>query len=70
MRGRGSFGGGRGYNRGGDFGGNRNDYGYRGGNRGGSFSNRGGDGYHQRDNNGGRMNRGVDVNGAARITTQ
>ncbi|KAI3742064.1 hypothetical protein L1987_59744 [Smallanthus sonchifolius] len=45
MRGRGNFGGGRGYNRGGDFG-------YRGGSRGGPAFNRGGDGY-QRDNNGG-----------------
>ncbi|KAI7748249.1 hypothetical protein M8C21_000363 [Ambrosia artemisiifolia] len=70
MRGRGSFGGGRGYNRGGDFGSSRNDYGYRGSSsRGGSSSNRGGDGY-QRDNIGGRVNRGVDVNGTAKITTE
>ncbi|KAK9055634.1 hypothetical protein SSX86_026719 [Deinandra increscens subsp. villosa] len=80
MRDRGNFGGGRGYNRGSDFGGNRNDYGYRGGSRndygyrggssrGGPATNRGGDGYH-RDNNGGRVNRGEDVNGTARNTTQ
>ncbi|MFS7930197.1 putative Ras GTPase-activating protein-binding protein [Helianthus anomalus] len=69
MRGRGSFGGGRGYNRGGDFGGSRNDYMHRGSGRGGPSSNRGGDGY-QRDNNGGRANRGADVNGSARVTTE
>ncbi|MFS7943548.1 putative Ras GTPase-activating protein-binding protein [Helianthus anomalus] len=69
MRGRGSFGGGRAYNRGGDFGGGRNDYMYRGSGRGGPSSNRGGDGY-QRDNNGGRVNRGADVNGSARVTTE
>ncbi|XP_021901040.1 ras GTPase-activating protein-binding protein 2 isoform X1 [Carica papaya] len=63
-RGRGNYGGGRGYNRG-DFG-NRNDYNNRGSNRGG-FVNRGGDGY-QRADNGGRMNRagGMTVNAAAR----
>ncbi|XP_076888107.1 nuclear transport factor 2-like [Bidens hawaiensis] len=69
IRGRGGFGGGRGYNRGSDFGGSRNDYGYRGGSRGGSFSNRGGDGY-QRANNGGRVNRGADANGTGKITTE
>ena len=67
MRGRGNFAGGRGYNRAGDFGGNRNDYGYRGGSRGGAASNRGGDGFH---NGGGRVNRGGDVNGSARNMAQ
>ncbi|KAI7735703.1 hypothetical protein M8C21_032263 [Ambrosia artemisiifolia] len=68
MRNRGNYGGGRGYNRGSDFGGSRNDYGNRGGgSRGGPASNRGGDGY-QRDNS--RVNRGVDVNGTTRSTTQ
>ncbi|XP_024973593.1 ras GTPase-activating protein-binding protein 1-like isoform X1 [Cynara cardunculus var. scolymus] len=63
--GRGNYGGGRGYNRGGDFGGGRNDYGgNRGGGRGGAPANRGGgggDGY-QRE----RMNRGMGVNGTAK----
>lgn len=67
--GRGNFNGGRGYNRGSDFGGMRNDYGYRGNSRGGGAANRGGDGYNQRDNNGGRVNRGGDVNGTARNNT-
>ncbi|KAD3338423.1 hypothetical protein E3N88_33944 [Mikania micrantha] len=46
IRGRGSYGGGRGYNRGGEFGGiGRNDYGgNRGNGRGGAPPNRGGDG--------------------------
>ncbi|KDO65984.1 hypothetical protein CISIN_1g012554mg [Citrus sinensis] len=52
-RGRGNYGGGRGYGRG-DFG-NRSEFENRGGIRGG-FSNRGGDGY-QRNDNGGRVNR-------------
>lgn len=55
VRGRGNYGGGRGYNRG-DFNG-RGEFGGRGGNRGGS-SNR--DGYQRPENinsNGGRMNR-------------
>ncbi|KAJ4728449.1 ras GTPase-activating protein-binding protein 2-like [Melia azedarach] len=52
-RGRGNYGGGRGYGRG-DFG-NRNEFENRGGSRGG-FANRGGDGY-QRNENGGRVNR-------------
>ncbi|XP_076945564.1 nuclear transport factor 2-like [Bidens hawaiensis] len=61
LRGRGSYGGGRGYNRAGDFGGGRNDYGgNRGGGRGGALPNRG-DGY-QRE----RVNRGVVVNGTAK----
>ncbi|KAL2540782.1 Nuclear transport factor 2 (NTF2) family protein with RNA binding (RRM-RBD-RNP motif) domain [Abeliophyllum distichum] len=57
VRGRGNYGGGRGYNRV-DFSG-RNEFGNRGGNRGGS-SNRGTDGYHRSDSvnsNGGRMSR-------------
>uniref|UniRef100_A0A5B6Z0H2 Putative G3BP-like protein isoform X2 n=1 Tax=Davidia involucrata TaxID=16924 RepID=A0A5B6Z0H2_DAVIN len=67
-RGRGNYGGGRGYNRG-DFNG-RGEFGSRGSNRGG-FSNRGGDGYQRSDNtgsNGGRMNRasGMAVNGTAK----
>ncbi|KAJ9547885.1 hypothetical protein OSB04_020428 [Centaurea solstitialis] len=71
MRGRGNFGGGRGYNRVGDFGGNRNDYGYRGGSRGGAASNRGGgDGFHRDNNGGGRVNRGLEVNGSARNVAQ
>ncbi|GKU86013.1 hypothetical protein SLEP1_g602 [Rubroshorea leprosula] len=76
-RGRGNYGGGRGYNRG-DFG-NRAEFGNRNGSRGG-FPNRGGDGY-QRDrggdgyqrgdhvgSNGGRVNRGggLAVNGASK----
>lgn len=52
-RGRGNYGGGRGYGRG-DFG-NRSEFENRGGSRGG-FSNRGGDGY-QRNDAGGRVNR-------------
>lgn len=67
MRGRGNFGGGMGYNRGGDFGGNRNGYGSRGGGRrGGSASNRG-DGY-QREYS--RVNRGADVNGTSSAAAQ
>nr|XP_027093093.1 putative G3BP-like protein isoform X1 [Coffea arabica] len=54
VRGRGNYGGGRGYSRG-DFGG-RNEFNNRGGNR-GVASNRGGDGYQRSDSNGGRMNR-------------
>ncbi|XP_071721531.1 nuclear transport factor 2-like [Rutidosis leptorrhynchoides] len=72
--GRGGYGGGRGYNRSSDIGGNRNDYGYRGSSssRGGAAANRGGGGDegYQRDNNGVRVNRGVDVNRAARNTPQ
>ncbi|KAI3829848.1 hypothetical protein L1987_03977 [Smallanthus sonchifolius] len=63
-RGRGNYGGGRGYNRGGEFGGGRNDYGgNRGGGRGGAPPNRGGggDGYHRE-----RLNRGMIVNGTAK----
>ncbi|KAK6145121.1 hypothetical protein DH2020_021941 [Rehmannia glutinosa] len=67
VRGRGNFGGGRGYSRG-DFNG-RGDYGNRGGNRGGS-SNR--DGYQRSENNtsnGGRVNRaGGMANGNAKNT--
>ncbi|KAA8543519.1 hypothetical protein F0562_021727 [Nyssa sinensis] len=66
-RGRGYYGGNRGYSRG-DFNG-RNEFGNRGSNRGG-FSNRGGDGYQRADNtgnNGGRMNRaGGMANGTAK----
>ncbi|CAN4101329.1 unnamed protein product [Withania somnifera] len=54
-RGRGNYGGGRGYGRD-DFNG-RNEFNTRDGNRGGS-SNRGGEGYRRADNTGGRMNRG------------
>ncbi|KAG5002277.1 hypothetical protein JHK87_023349 [Glycine soja] len=57
-RGRGNYGNGRSYGRGGDFNG-RGEYGYRNGNRGG-FSSRGGDGYQRNDHmgtGGGRMNR-------------
>ncbi|XP_019178704.1 PREDICTED: putative G3BP-like protein isoform X8 [Ipomoea nil] len=57
VRGRGNYGGGRGYNRG-EFN-SRNEFSNRVGNRGGS-SNRGGDGYQRADhagNNGGRVNR-------------
>ncbi|KAL2239678.1 UNVERIFIED_CONTAM: Nuclear transport factor 2 [Sesamum indicum] len=68
VRGRGNYGGGRGYNRG-DFGG-RGDFGNRGGNRGGS-SNR--DGYQRSENvnsNGGRVNRaGGMANGSAKNMT-
>ncbi|KAL0390260.1 UNVERIFIED_CONTAM: Nuclear transport factor 2 [Sesamum calycinum] len=68
VRGRGNYGGGRGYNRG-DFGG-RGDFGNRGGNRGGS-SNR--DGYQRSENinsNGGRVNRaGGMANGSAKNIT-
>ncbi|KAL0436711.1 UNVERIFIED_CONTAM: Nuclear transport factor 2 [Sesamum radiatum] len=68
VRGRGNYGGGRGYNRG-DFGG-RGDFGNRGGNRGGS-SNR--DGYQRSENvnsNGGRVNRaGGMANGSAKNDT-
>ncbi|KAI7743743.1 hypothetical protein M8C21_017712, partial [Ambrosia artemisiifolia] len=61
LRGRGNYGGGRGYARGGEFGGGRTDYGgNRGGGRGGAPTNRGGDGY-QRE----RVNRGM-VNGTAK----
>lgn len=68
-RGRGNYGGNRGYNRG-DFNG-RNEFGNRG-NRGG-FVNRGGDGYQRTDHvatNGGRVNRanGLTVNAAAKTT--
>nr|XP_016438466.1 PREDICTED: heterogeneous nuclear ribonucleoprotein A3 homolog 2-like [Nicotiana tabacum] len=63
-RGRGNYGGGRGYGRD-DFNG-RNEFNNRGGSRGGS-SNRGGDGYRRTDNTGGRMNRGGGVpNGTAK----
>ena len=67
-RGRGNYGGGRGYNRG-DYGG-RNEFGNRGNNRGG-FSNRGGEGYQRTDSigsNGGRINRagGMAVDGTAK----
>nr|GMD20156.1 putative G3BP-like protein isoform X1 [Ipomoea batatas] len=58
FRGRGNYGGGRGYNRG-EFN-SRNEFSNRVGNRGGSSSNRGGDGYQRADhagNNGGRVNR-------------
>ncbi|XP_076886081.1 nuclear transport factor 2-like isoform X2 [Bidens hawaiensis] len=61
LRGRGNYGGGRGYNRVGEFGGGRNDYGgNRGGVPGGAPPNRG-DGYHRE-----RVNRGVVVNGTAK----
>ncbi|MCD7452290.1 hypothetical protein HAX54_016122, partial [Datura stramonium] len=63
-RGRGNYGGGRGYGRD-DFNG-RNEFNNRGGNRGGSSS-RGGEGYRRADNTGGRMNRGGGVpNGSAK----
>ncbi|XP_076921770.1 nuclear transport factor 2-like [Bidens hawaiensis] len=61
MRGRGNYGGGRGYNRAGDFGGGRNDYGgNKGGGRGGAPPNRG-DGYQTE-----RVSRGVVVNGTTK----
>lgn len=63
MRGRGNYGGGRGYNRG-EFSG-RGDFNNRSNNRGGS-SNRGGDGFQRTENqsaNGGRVNRGNGVSG-------
>lgn len=68
-RGRGNYGGNRGYNRG-DFN-SRSDFGNRG-SRGG-FPNRGGDGYQRTDHvgsNGGRVNRasGLTVNAAAKTT--
>ncbi|PWA79179.1 nucleotide-binding alpha-beta plait domain-containing protein [Artemisia annua] len=53
MKGHGNYGGGRAYNRGPDFGGNRNDYGYRGGNSRGGASNRGGGDGYEKDNTGG-----------------
>ncbi|KAM3231646.1 nuclear transport factor 2 [Capsicum chacoense] len=63
-RGRGNYGGGRGYGRD-DFNG-RNEFNNRGGNRGGS-SNRGGEGYRRADNTGGRINRGGGMpNGTAK----
>lgn len=66
-RGRGNYGGNRGYNRG-DFN-NRSEFGNRGGR--GGYPNRGGDGYQRNDNlgnNGGRVNRagGLTVNAAAK----
>ncbi|KAK4366218.1 hypothetical protein RND71_014098 [Anisodus tanguticus] len=73
VRGRGNYGGGgRGYNRGGDFNG-RSEFNNRGGNRGWS-SNRGGDGYQRTDNmvggNSGQMNRGGGMpNGTAKNMT-
>ncbi|XP_019166481.1 PREDICTED: putative G3BP-like protein isoform X2 [Ipomoea nil] len=67
VRGRGNYGGGRGYNRG-EFNG-RNEFNNRGGNRGGPL-NRGGDAYQRVDNagsNGGRVNRaGGMPNGTAK----
>ncbi|XP_059626238.1 nuclear transport factor 2-like isoform X2 [Cornus florida] len=68
VRGRGNYGGGRGYSRG-EFNG-RTEFGNRGGNRGG-FPNRGGEGYQRTDSmgsNGSRMNRasGMAVNGTAK----
>lgn len=66
-RGRGNYGGGRGYNRG-DFG-NRAEFGNRNGSWGG-FPNRSGDGYQRIDHlggNGGRVNHsGLAVNAAAK----
>ncbi|KAJ8527178.1 hypothetical protein K7X08_029655 [Anisodus acutangulus] len=63
-RGRGNYGGGRGYGRD-DFNG-RNEFNNRGGNRGGS-SNRGGEGYRRADNTGGQVNRGGGMpNGTAK----
>lgn len=66
-RGRGNYGGGRGYSHG-DFNG-RSEFNNKGGNRGGS-ANRGGDGYQRTDNmggNNGRMNHGGGMpNGAAK----
>ena len=66
-RGRGNYGGGRGYSRG-EFG-NRAEFGNRSNNRGG-YSNRGGDGYQRGEHmgsNGGRVNRsgGLNVNEAS-----
>ncbi|KAK9057445.1 hypothetical protein SSX86_022280 [Deinandra increscens subsp. villosa] len=61
VRGRGNYGGGRGFGRGSEFGGGRNDFGgNRGGGRGGAPPNRGGDGYPRE-----RINRGM-VNGTAK----
>ncbi|XVE72714.1 hypothetical protein DITRI_Ditri11bG0061300 [Diplodiscus trichospermus] len=67
-RGRGNYGGGRGYSRG-EYG-NRAEFGNRSSNRGG-YSNRGGDGYQRGEymgSNGGRVNRsgGLTVNAAAK----
>ncbi|KAF3435942.1 hypothetical protein FNV43_RR23034 [Rhamnella rubrinervis] len=66
-RGRGNYGGGRGYGRGGDYN-SRSEFGNRNNNRGG-MPNRGGDGY-QRAENGSRVNRagGLGVNSAAKPT--
>ncbi|XP_016450024.2 nuclear transport factor 2 isoform X1 [Nicotiana tabacum] len=71
VRGRGNYGGGRGYGRG-DFEG-RTEYNNRGGNRGWSSNRGGGDGYQRTDNTGGnaaRPNRGGGMpNGTAKHTT-
>nr|XP_048336465.1 nuclear transport factor 2-like isoform X1 [Ziziphus jujuba var. spinosa] len=66
-RGRGSYGSGRGYGRGGDFN-SRAEFGNKNNNRGG-MANRGGEGY-QRAENGGRVNRagGLGVNATAKST--
>ncbi|KAL4571889.1 hypothetical protein LXL04_018656 [Taraxacum kok-saghyz] len=74
MRGRGNFSGGRGggyNNRGSDFGGSRNDYGYRssGGRGGAAASNRGGNNGYQRDSNGTGTGTAT-ATGSARVMAQ